>query len=141
MKICCSREMPVSFFWPVSKRLDTALAKKQKRIGPHLSTLKHECSMDCVTTPPVSTWLPKLLSNPMSASPFIAQHPLLAHKMTILRDKNTSATDFRKVIKKYNAWCKLRTIVQIFLYVSISQCSGRFAAKASILMPCLYFML
>ena len=27
----------------------------------------------------------------------IAQHPLLAHKMTVLRDRNTNATDFRKV--------------------------------------------
>eukprot|EP01036_Dinobryon_divergens_P032975 gene32975-42669_t len=34
------------------------------------------------------------------SSPFIAQHPLLAHKMTILRDRNTSATDFRKLLRE-----------------------------------------
>lgn len=30
----------------------------------------------------------------------VSTHPLIAHKMTILRDKNTSSADFRRVLKE-----------------------------------------
>ena len=30
----------------------------------------------------------------------VATHPLIAHKMTILRDAKTNANDFRKVLKE-----------------------------------------
>ena len=30
----------------------------------------------------------------------VATHPLIAHKMTILRDKNTSCQDFRRVLRE-----------------------------------------
>ena len=34
------------------------------------------------------------------AQPFIADHPLIQHKVSILRDKNTSCKDFRQLIKE-----------------------------------------
>ena len=36
----------------------------------------------------------------MSNSPFIADHPLIQHKVTLLRDKNTSSKQFRELIKE-----------------------------------------
>ena len=34
----------------------------------------------------------------MNEKVHVINHPLLAHKMTILRDKNTSVKDFRELI-------------------------------------------
>ncbi len=36
----------------------------------------------------------------MPNKPFIADHPLIQHKLTILRDKNTDSKEFRKLIKE-----------------------------------------
>lgn len=36
----------------------------------------------------------------MSGKPFIADHPLIQHKVTILRDKNTSSKQFRELIRE-----------------------------------------
>ncbi len=45
----------------------------------------------------------------MSGKPFIADHPLIQHKVTILRDKNTSSKQFRELI---------REITQLMVYES-----------------------
>ena len=34
----------------------------------------------------------------MNGKVHIMDHPLVAHKMTILRDKNTSVKDFREIV-------------------------------------------
>ena len=36
----------------------------------------------------------------MSATPFIADHPLIQHKVTLLRDRSTSSKQFRELIKE-----------------------------------------
>ncbi len=36
----------------------------------------------------------------MSLTPFIADHPLIQHKVTLLRDKSTSSKQFRELIKE-----------------------------------------
>ena len=36
----------------------------------------------------------------MSNQPFIADHPLIQHKVTLLRDKNTGSKDFRELIQE-----------------------------------------
>ncbi len=36
----------------------------------------------------------------MSNKPFIADHPLIQHKVTLLRDKNTSSKQFRELIQE-----------------------------------------
>ena len=36
----------------------------------------------------------------MSQKPFVADHPLIQHKVTLLRDKNTSSKEFRELIKE-----------------------------------------
>ena len=36
----------------------------------------------------------------MENKPFIADHPLIQHKVTLLRDKNTSSKQFRELIKE-----------------------------------------
>lgn len=36
----------------------------------------------------------------MSNTPFIADHPLIQHKVTLLRDKNTGAKQFRELIQE-----------------------------------------
>ncbi|MBR2406859.1 MAG: uracil phosphoribosyltransferase [Clostridia bacterium] len=36
----------------------------------------------------------------MSCKPFIADHPLIQHKVSILRDKNTSSKQFRELIRE-----------------------------------------
>ena len=45
----------------------------------------------------------------MSCKPFIADHPLIQHKVSILRDKNTSSKQFRELI---------REITQLMVYES-----------------------
>lgn len=34
----------------------------------------------------------------MAITPFIADHPLIQHKLTLLRDKNTGSKEFRELI-------------------------------------------
>ena len=34
------------------------------------------------------------------SKPFIADHPLIQHKVSILRDKNTSSKQFRELIRE-----------------------------------------
>ncbi len=36
----------------------------------------------------------------MSEKPFIADHPLIQHKVTLLRDKNTGSKEFRELIQE-----------------------------------------
>ena len=36
----------------------------------------------------------------MSGKVHVMDHPLVAHKMTILRDKNTSVKDFRELVSE-----------------------------------------
>ena len=36
----------------------------------------------------------------MSENPFIADHPLIQHKVTLLRDKNTGSKEFRELIQE-----------------------------------------
>ena len=36
----------------------------------------------------------------MSIQPFIADHPLIQHKVTLLRDKNTGSKEFRELIQE-----------------------------------------
>ena len=36
----------------------------------------------------------------MSGKVHVMDHPLVAHKMTILRDKNTSVKDFREIVSE-----------------------------------------
>ncbi|MBQ5840666.1 MAG: uracil phosphoribosyltransferase, partial [Clostridia bacterium] len=36
----------------------------------------------------------------MSVNPFVADHPLIQHKVTLLRDKTTSSKQFRELIKE-----------------------------------------
>ena len=36
----------------------------------------------------------------MELKPFIADHPLIQHKLTVLRDKNTSSKEFRELIRE-----------------------------------------
>ena len=36
----------------------------------------------------------------MSTQPFIADHPLIQHKVTLLRDKNTGSKEFRELIQE-----------------------------------------
>ena len=38
----------------------------------------------------------------------VVHHPLLSHKLTILRDKNTSTKDFRELVKIGRASCRER---------------------------------
>ena len=68
---------------------------------PHTILHTQEYDMSVHNTKTKDKYPTKKMS---SATPFIAQHPLLAHKMTILRDRTTSATDFRKVISDYTGF-------------------------------------
>ena len=36
----------------------------------------------------------------MSGKVHVMDHPLVAHKLTILRDKNTSVKDFREIVSE-----------------------------------------
>ena len=36
----------------------------------------------------------------MAITPFIADHPLIQHKLTLLRDKNTGSKEFRELISR-----------------------------------------
>lgn len=48
----------------------------------------------------------------MSTSLYVSSHPLIGHKMTVLRDVNTHASDFRRVLKEitfYLAYEVLKT--------------------------------
>ena len=36
----------------------------------------------------------------MSIKPFIMDHPLIQHKLTLLRDKNTGAKEFRELVNE-----------------------------------------
>ena len=46
----------------------------------------------------------------MAITPFIADHPLIQHKLTLLRDKNTGSKEFRELdtrIQGLNWTCDL----------------------------------
>ena len=36
----------------------------------------------------------------------VFDHPLIQHKLSILRDKNTSVTEFRELISEIAEWCR-----------------------------------
>ena len=56
-----------------------------------------------------------------SPVPHVSSHPLIGHKMTVLRDANTHPSDFRRVLKEITFYlgyevrfCKAHTKHMIF---------------------------